>query len=162
MTVSEAPQLLALLRERGWSLAVAESLTGGALAAEIVSVAGASEVFRGGVVSYATEIKHTLLGVDAELLAEHGPVHPEVALQMAEGALRAMSIGGVPADVAIATTGIAGPASPDGQPVGTVHIAVVGPGIRVTRHHVFPGERADVRRRSVDEALALASAVLRE
>lgn len=162
MSSAEARQLLELLSVRGWSLGVAESLTGGALAAEIVSVPGASEVFRGGVVAYDTAIKQTLLGVDAGLLDEHGPVHPDVALQMAEGARRALAIGGVPADVGISTTGIAGPTSPDGQPVGTVHIGVVAPGIEVTRQLLLEGDRAGIRARSVVAALALAAELLRE
>ncbi|WP_414685521.1 CinA family protein [Microbacterium sp. LWO12-1.2] len=130
MTTANAAALLEVLRARALSLGVAESLTGGAIAAEIVSVPGASDVFRGGIVAYATPVKHTLLGVDAELLEEHGPVHPQVALQMADGVRRALSVAGFPADVGIATTGIAGPDSPDGQPVGTVHIGVVAPGSR--------------------------------
>ena len=162
MTMADAAALLELLRGRALSLGVAESLTGGAIAAEIVSVPGASDVFRGGVVAYATPVKHTQLGVDAAQLEDNGPVHPEVAVQMADGARRALSIAGFPADVGISTTGIAGPDSPDGQPVGTVHIGVVGPGIRISRSFLFKGDRAAVRRQSVDAALATASAALRE
>ncbi|MEV4774542.1 CinA family protein [Microbacterium sp. LWH12-1.2] len=162
MTTANAAALLELLRARALSLGVAESLTGGAIAAEIVSVPGASDVFRGGIVAYATPVKHTLLGVDAELLEEHGPVHPEVALQMADGVRRALSVAGFPADVGIATTGIAGPDSPDGQPVGTVHIGVVAPGIKISRMFVFEGDRAAVRQQSVDAALSSALAALRE
>ena len=83
--MSEAALLVAALRERGWTLGVAESLTGGAVAAEIVSVPGASAALWGAVVAYATPVKHTLLGVDAGLLAAHAPGHPDVAVQRAQG-----------------------------------------------------------------------------
>src|SRR5690606_23456904 len=106
-TVTAAAQLVSALRERGWTLGVAESLTGGAVASEIVTVPGASAVLWGAVVAYATPIKRTLLGVDAELLAAHGPVHAEVALQMADGVRRAVAVDGRPADVGVSTTGIA-------------------------------------------------------
>ncbi|WP_102191904.1 CinA family protein [Microbacterium aurantiacum] len=162
MTTADAAALLDLLRSRALSLGVAESLTGGAIAAEIVTVPGASEVFRGGVVAYATTVKHTLLGVDASLLEDHGPVHPEVAVQMADGVRRALSIAGAPADVGIASTGIAGPDSPDGQPVGTVHIGIVAPGLRTSRTFLFTGDRAAVRRQSVDAAIAATLTALRE
>lgn len=162
MTAPDAARLLSVLGARGWSLGVAESLTGGALAAEIVSIPGASSVFLGGVVAYATPVKHTLLGVDAALLDAHGAVHPEVALQMADGVRGAVAVDGTPADLGISTTGIAGPDSPDGQPVGTVHIGVVGPGIRVTVPHVFDGDRAAIRRQAVDAAIDAALSALGE
>ncbi|PKI91882.1 damage-inducible protein CinA [Actinomycetales bacterium SN12] len=160
--MTDAELLVAALRERGWTLGVAESLTGGAVASEIVSVPGASATLLGGVVAYATPVKHTLLGVDAELLAEHGAVHPEVAAQMAEGVRRAVAVDGRPADVGIATTGIAGPGSPDGQPVGTVHIGVVTPtGIR-SIPHLFAGARAQIRAQAAAAAIAAALAAVRE
>lgn len=162
MTTADAAALLDLLRSRGLSLGVAESLTGGAIAAEIVTVPGASDVFRGGVVAYATQVKHTLLGVDTALLEDHGPVHPDVAVQMADGVRRSLSIAGAPADVGIASTGIAGPDSPDGQPVGTVHVGIVAPGLRASRTFLFPGDRAAVRRQSVDAAIAATLTALRE
>lgn len=154
--MSDAALLLAALQRRGWTLGVAESLTGGAVAAEIVTVPGASASLLGGVVAYATPVKHTLLGVDADLLAAHGPVHPEVALQMADGVRRAVAVDGRAADVGISTTGIAGPDSPDGQPVGTVHIGVVTPSVRRSRSFVFAGDRPAIRRQSVDAVIAAA------
>ncbi len=160
--MTAAPELLHLLGRRGLSLGVAESLTGGALAAEIVSVPGASLVFRGGVVAYATAVKDSLLGVDRALLDEHGPVHPEVALQMAEGARRCLAVDGRAADVGISTTGIAGPESPDGQPVGTVHVGVAARGVSTTRGFRFSGDRAAVRQQAVDAALVTALECLRE
>lgn len=154
--MTAAAQLVSALRERGWTLGVAESLTGGAVASEIVTVPGASAVLWGAVVAYATPIKHTLLGVDAELLAAHGPVHAEVALQMADGVRRAVAVDGRPADVGVSTTGIAGPESPDGQPVGTVHVGVVTPRAARSRVFVFQGSRDDIRTQARDAAVRLA------
>ena len=82
---SAAEELVSRLIARGWTVAVAESLTGGLVVSSLVSVPGASATVRGGVVAYATALKHTLLGVDAALLAAEGAVHPDVARQMAEG-----------------------------------------------------------------------------
>lgn len=160
--MTTASGALDALVERGWTLGIAESLTGGALAAEIVSVPGASLALLGAVVAYATPVKRTLLGVDADLLAAYGPVHPEVARQMADGVRRAVSVDGRAADVGVSTTGIAGPASPDGQPVGTVHIAVVTPTSTVSESHIFPGDRAEIRAQTVDAAVALLRRIVRE
>lgn len=153
---SEAERLVARLTELAWNVAVAESLTGGLVVASIVDVAGASSVLRGGIVAYATDVKQTLLGVDETLLEAHGPVHPRVARQMAEGVRRALASGDMSADVGIATTGIAGPDSPDGQPVGTVHLAVSTPlGSRV-ESVVLSGSREDIRAEATVRALRLA------
>lgn len=160
--MTTASGALDALVERGWTLGVAESLTGGALAAEIVSVAGASAALLGAVVAYATPVKHTLLGVDADLLDTHGAVHPEVARQMADGVRRTVSVNGRAADVGVSTTGIAGPESPDGQPVGTVHIAVVTPTASVSESHVFPGDRAQIRAQTVEAAITLLRRIVRE
>lgn len=122
MTLGPAAQVLRLLQARGETLAVAESLTGGLVAAELTAVPGASQVFRGSVTAYATELKHEVLGVDGTLLAERGAVDAEVALQMAAGVRKVMG-----ADWGIATTGVAGPEPQDGQAVGTVFVAVAGP-----------------------------------
>jgi nicotinamide-nucleotide amidase len=143
---------LAVRRE---TLAVAESLTGGALVAAVVEVPGASAVLRGGVVAYATDLKHALLGVDDGLLAREGAVHPEVARQMADGVRRRLG-----ATWALATTGVAGPDPQDGKRPGTVHIAVAGPdGISVTSMDL-PGDRAHVRSATVVAALDLLAGVL--
>ncbi|MGW7067996.1 CinA family protein [Streptomyces sp. NPDC054855] len=122
MSLGPAAQVLRLLQARGETLAVAESLTGGLVAAEVTAVPGASRVFRGSVTAYATELKHEVLGVDGTLLAERGAVDAEVALQMAAGVRKVMG-----ADWGIATTGVAGPEPQDGQAVGTVFVAVAGP-----------------------------------
>ncbi len=154
--------LVAALTSRGWHVGVAESLTGGALASALITVPGASATMRGGVVAYATPIKHTLLGVDADLLAAHGAVHPEVARQMAEGVRRAMAIEGEPAQLGLATTGIAGPDSPDGQPVGTVHIGIATPQGTDSRAFLFAGDRAAIRAAAVEAALSEALRALED
>lgn len=160
--MSDAARLVAELIRRGWTLGVAESLTGGGLAAEIVTVPGVSATLLGGVVAYATPVKATLLGVDAALLAAQGPVHPEVAAQMAIGVRAAVQVEGRPADVGISTTGVAGPDSPDGQPVGTVHVGVATPdGVR-SHLFRFDGDRAAVRAQTVDAAIAKAIDAIRE
>ena len=152
---SDPERLVARLADLGWSIAAAESLTGGLLAASIVSISGASRVFRGGIVAYATDVKASLLGVEQHLLDAHGPVHPRVASQMAEGVRRALGHGGVPVDVGVATTGIAGPLSPDGQPVGTVHIAVATPlGSRV-ESVLIDGDRSAIRAETAARAIRL-------
>lgn len=146
-----AAQVLELLAGRGETLAVAESLTGGLVAAGITAVPGASRVFRGSITAYATVLKRDLLGVDGALLDEQGPVDPEVARQMARGVRTSLGAGW-----GVATTGVAGPGSQDGQPAGTVFTAVAGPGggSAVARFH-FDGDRATVRSASVGGVLTL-------
>lgn len=160
--MSSAADLVALLSERGWTLGIAESLTGGAVSSAVVAVPGASAVLNGAVVSYATPVKHTLLGVDAGLLDEHGPVHPRVAEQMADGVRTAVAVAGRDADVGISTTGIAGPASPDGQPVGTVHVGVATPTGTHSVAFRFGGDREEIRRQSVDAAISATLRALQE
>lgn len=160
--MTQAELLVAALRQRGWTLGVAESLTGGAVCSQVVSVPGASATLLGGVVAYAIPVKHTLLGVDAALLAEHGAVHPDVAAQMAQGVRRAVAVDGRPADVGIGTTGIAGPDSPDGQPVGTVHIGIATPDGARSIPYRFEGTRAEIRERATVAALAEALVAVRE
>lgn len=151
-----AEPLVRLLQRRGLGLAVAESLTGGALSSAVVEVPGASAVHRGAVVSYATELKHRLLGVDAELLEASGPVHPEVARQMAHGVAERLGAPGAPT-VGIATTGVAGPDPQGGAAVGTVFVAVALDRRDVVREYRFDGGRADIRAAAVAAALALAA-----
>ncbi|PZU31571.1 MAG: damage-inducible protein CinA [Microbacterium sp.] len=154
--MSEPERLVARLAELGWTLGVAESLTGGLVLSSIVDVAGSSHVLRGGVVAYATDLKAALLGVDETLLAAHGPVHPRVARQMAEGVRRTVAGAGEAADVGIATTGIAGPVSPDGQPVGTVHLAVATAlGSRVESLRLTGG-RASIRAEAAARVIRMA------
>jgi nicotinamide-nucleotide amidase len=152
-----AARVLGLLERSGLSLAVAESLTGGLLVAELISVPGASRVVRGGVVAYATDLKESLLGVDARLLAQRGAVDREVALQMALGVCARLG-----ADVGVATTGVAGPEAQDGRAPGTVYVAVCRSGSQtLTEHHEIPGDRTAVREGSVGAALALLERALR-
>lgn len=142
--------LVGLLIERRMTVAVAESLTGGMLAAELISVPGASAVVRGAIVAYDTELKHTLLGVDPSILNVHGPVHPDVAAQMASRVRDVLAVGGVPADIGLATTGVAGPEPQGGHAPGTVFIAVAVDGdVRVTALDL-EGDRQTIRRRTVD------------
>ncbi|RST21804.1 nicotinamide-nucleotide amidohydrolase family protein [Streptomyces sp. WAC04770] len=148
--------VLGRLVERGETLAVAESLTGGLVAADLTSVPGASRSFRGSLTAYATALKGEILGVDGTLLAERGAVDPEVARQMAAGVRRALG-----ADWGIATTGVAGPEPQDGQPVGTVYVAVAGPsGVEKVSALRLNGSRADIRRESVRSVLELLASEL--
>lgn len=150
-----AAAIVDALVEREASLGVAESLTGGAVLAELVSVPGASRVLRGGVVAYATALKVSLLGVPESLLREHGAVHPDVAIAMARGVRTATSVDGVAAQVGIATTGVAGPDPLDGAPVGRVFVAVADARSERVRQLDVPADRAGVRRVAVDAVLEL-------
>lgn len=145
-----AADLVATLAERGETLACAESLTGGLVCAAVTDVPGASAVLRGGVVSYATEVKASVLGVDAGLLARTGAVDAEVAQQMAEGVCRMLG-----SDWGVATTGVAGPDPQDGAAVGTVFVAVAGPAGTEARAHHFSGDRSAIRTAAVRAALGL-------
>jgi nicotinamide-nucleotide amidase len=139
-----------LLAERGQTVAVAESLTGGLLAAALTDRSGASETFRGGLVVYATDLKETLAGVPAPLLHVAGPVSDGTAAALAAGARERLG-----ADWGIGATGVAGPTEQDGHPVGTVFVAVAGPEDGEVRHVRVPGDRAQVRARTVTVALDL-------
>lgn len=146
----------------GATVATAESLTGGLLSATLVSVPGASSVVRGGVVAYATPLKHSLLGVDNDLLRDVGAVDPRVAVLMAEGARERCSVEGLAATVGIATTGVAGPREQDGHPVGEVFVAVATAGETRIEHLWLEGDRTSICAQTVHEALKLALAVLSE
>ena len=139
--------VLDALRDRGWSLATAESLTGGLVAARLTAIPGASDVLRGGVVSYASDVKYDLLGVP------DGPVVSEgAAAAMASGARRVLA-----ADVAVALTGVAGPTEQEGQPVGTVCLAVALPdgSDPVTTTIRLGGQREQIRQMAVISVLDL-------
>lgn len=166
MTVADSRGLAELVleraRARGWTLATAESLTGGMLSAAIVSVPGASDVFCGGVVSYDTALKASVLAVDAALLAERGAVDAEVAAQMAIGAREFATIDGEVADIGLATTGVAGPTEQDGHPVGEVFVAVSTPEApSAVRQLALQGTRDEIREQAVEAVLALAIDVVR-
>lgn len=158
--MTAAADLVAELTRRHLTIAVAESLTGGLLVAELVGVPGASAVVRGGVVAYDTELKRTILGVDAALLATHGAVHPDVASAMAVGVRRVCEVGGEPASIGISTTGVAGPDPQDGQPVGTVFVGIsTDAGIEVFRLSLH-GDRQAIRAAVVSESLSMLARIL--
>jgi nicotinamide-nucleotide amidase len=152
-----AAELIALLAARRQSIAVAESLTGGLLAGALTDVPGASAVFRGAVVAYATELKAVLLGVDRGLLDAHGAVSAEVAAAMAEGVRSRLG-----ATVGAATTGVAGPDPAEGKPAGTVYIAASAGGQTRVRRLALSGSRAAIRAGTVREALGLVLASVGE
>ena len=152
-----ATELIALLAARQQTIAVAESLTGGLLAGALTGVPGASAVFRGGVVAYATELKAVLLGVDRAVLAAQGAVSAEVAEAMAEGVRDRLG-----ATVGVATTGVAGPDPAEGKPVGTVYIAAAAGGKTRVRRLALSGSRAAIRAETVREALGLVLVIVRE
>jgi len=139
-----ATEIIGLLTRTGETVAAAESLTGGLVAAALTDVPGSSNVFRGGVVAYATELKAQVLGVDVAMLKKHGPVYAPVASAMAEGVRQRLG-----ATFGVATTGVAGPGPQDGHPAGTVHIAVSLAGDTVVRTMALAGDRdQDVELRS--------------
>jgi nicotinamide-nucleotide amidase len=155
LTETEPPlatQVLGLLVGRGQTVAVAESLTGGLLAAALTDVPGASRAFVGSVTAYATDVKRELLGVDAAVLAERGAVDPEVARQLAVGVRDLLG-----SDWGVSTTGVAGPETQDSKPVGTVHVAVSAPGSGgvVAQRLCLRGDRAAIRAGTVRAVLAL-------
>ena len=145
-----AADVVRALKARGETVATAESLTGGLVTAELTSVPGSSAVVRGGLVVYATDLKQTLAGVDAALLAEHGAVHPEVARQLAEGARERCG-----ATWGLGLTGVAGPDPQDGVAPGTVHIGLSGPSGSAVETLTLGGERHEVRKGSTTAVLTL-------
>jgi nicotinamide-nucleotide amidase len=147
---SAAAAVVHALADRSESLAVVESLTGGLLAAAIVDIAGVSSVFRGGLVTYATELKSSLAGVPEDLLAARGAVDPDVAVALAEGGRVRCG-----ADWCLATTGVAGPEPQDGKPVGLVFVAAAGPPGTVVRRLELDGNRLRIRTGAVTGALRL-------
>ena len=137
-------RIIASCTRLGLSLASAESLTGGRFVASLVDVPGASAVVRGGLVTYATDLKSSLAAVDADHLEETGPVDPVVAAQMAVGtAVKCV------ADIGISCTGVAGPDPQDGKPVGLVYTAIAFGGKPKVFEHFFSGDRDTIRDRTV-------------
>ncbi|MCA0158457.1 CinA family protein [Tsukamurella sp. M9C] len=148
MAASDAARLVAALAERGETVASAESLTAGLFAATVADVPGASAVLRGGLIVYATDLKASLAGVPSGELERNGPVHPGTARALADGARTRCG-----ADWGVGLTGVAGPTEQDGVPVGTVHLGISGPsGTSVTTLQL-DGDRANVRRGTVEAAL---------
>ena len=144
-------QVAGLLRDRGATVATAESCTGGLVAGRLTELAGASDYVLGGLVVYSNEAKTALAGVPAEVIERHGAVSDEVAALLADGARSRLG-----ADYGIGVTGIAGPGGgSEEKPVGTVCFSVAGPGGRIDRTIVLPGGRTDIRERSTTVALHL-------
>jgi nicotinamide-nucleotide amidase len=146
-------RIIAHLAGRGLTVAAAESLTGGELTAELTRIPGASSAVLGGAVVYATALKHSLLGVDKELLDAEGPVHPEVARQLAEGVRERLAVSERPADFGLSTTGVAGPEPQGGRAVGTVFIGVATPDSTRVVELRLTGSRAEIRRQVVERTL---------
>lgn len=148
-----AAEALRLLRRHGWTIATCESITGGGIGATLTSVPGSSAVFRGGLITYATDLKVTLAGVDASFVAENGVINERTAREMADGAARRCRT-----DVGLSATGVAGPDSEDGAAPGTVWLGLALPAgwddrLRARRLDL-PGDRSQVRAQTIQGALA--------
>ena len=144
--------LVTVFRERKLKLALAESCTGGMIAACITSVPGASDMFKGGVVCYANEVKRDLLGVPQGILETEGAVSASCAKAMAEGARRTLK-----SDIAVSVTGIAGPGGGTlEKPVGCVFIGIATQGTVSAERHLFTGDRDQIRQQASDAALTAA------
>jgi nicotinamide-nucleotide amidase len=147
----EAESLLALCSEQEWQVATAESLTGGLMVATLTAIDGCSHLVDRGFVTYSNQAKIEMLGVPAEMIAAHGAVSDQVAEAMATGALARST-----ATVALACTGLAGPDSEEGKPVGLVYIACARAGAEtVVQRHMFSGDRRRVRNATVHAAFRL-------
>jgi nicotinamide-nucleotide amidase len=142
-------RIIATCTRLGLSLASAESLTGGRFVASLVDVSGASAVVRGGLVTYATDLKASLAGVDADHLEETGPIDPVVAAQMAVGTAQRCV-----ADIGISCTGVAGPDPQDDKPVGLAYTAIAFGGKATIFEHEFSGDRNAIRNQTV-QAMAV-------
>ncbi|AXT85199.1 competence protein [Aeromicrobium sp. A1-2] len=147
--MTSAADAVDALRSARATVATAESLTGGLVCATLVGVAGASDVVLGGIVAYAPTAKTDLLGVAEGLIAERGTVDADVAAAMASGARDRFG-----ATYGLATTGVAGPDPSEGKPVGTVHVAVAGPGGVETRRLELSGDRDTIRSETVAALLS--------
>ena len=147
-----AESVLAECRARGWRIATAESSTGGLIAAALIAIAGASDVFERGFVTYSNKAKVELLGVSEAMLATQGAVNAETATAMAEGA-----VARAPVDVAVSITGIAGPGGASAEkPVGLIFVGVARRGgAGRSERYVFPGDRTSVREAALRRALEL-------
>lgn len=147
--------VLEALAGRGETLATAESLTGGLLAARLTDVPGASRSFVGGVVSYATRVKVSALGVPEDVVERHGVVSRECVVAMAQGVRTRLD-----ATWGLATTGVAGPDEQDGHPVGTVWVAVAGPSATGARLLALGGDRSGIREATCAAVLSDLAAML--
>ena len=135
----------------GKTLVTAESLTGGGIGAALTAISGSSSVYKGGIISYTNEVKHHILGVEADTLEQFGAVSAQTAAEMAAGVREVLH-----ADVAVAVTGLAGPGGDDyGNPVGTVFIGYCDADRLVTREFHFSGDRESIRNQTIEAALNL-------
>ena len=155
MTTTLSTTIVESLKSTGETLSIAESLTGGALTSEIVSVPGASHILKGSIVAYSVEIKAHELSVSQEIIDKEGVVSEEVALAMADGVKARMN-----STWSIASTGVAGPGPHHGNPAGTVWLAIVGPDTRETVKLALEGDRERVRRGAVESALGVFARIL--
>jgi nicotinamide-nucleotide amidase len=153
--MTNAASVLDLLERRGATLATAESVTGGRVAAALTAVPGSSVSFVGGVVAYAVALKESVLGVPRTVIDQHGVVSAECARAMAAGA-RALT----GATWALSTTGVAGPGAQDGVPAGTVYVGLAGPGGPTAVALELSGDRAAVQEEATREALSALQAIL--
>lgn len=146
------------LARRGMRIALAESCTGGIISGRITDVAGASDYFEAGLVTYSNRAKEKFLSVPHDLLVTKGAVSPEVAEKMAQGVREATGV-----DLGLSVTGIAGPGGGSAEkPVGTVYVGLASEGKTFVQLHLFAGDRATIRSRTADAALNLALDFLEE
>ena len=150
-----ATEIIDTLRHKSETLSTAESLTAGSVSSAIVSIAGASDIFIGGLTAYRDEIQISHLFVDPQLIAEHSSISEEAAIAMARGAIKTFG-----STWAIATTGVAGPNPLDGHPVGAVWVAIEGP-VCQTIELSLSGERETVRNAATASAIATFARILR-
>jgi len=155
MTTTLSTTIVESLKSTGETLSIAESLTGGALTSEIVSVPGASHILKGSIVAYSVEIKVHELSVSQDIIDKVGVVSEEVALAMADGVKARMN-----STWSIASTGVAGPGPHQGIPAGTIWLAIVGPDTRETVKLALEGDRERVRRGAVESALGVFARIL--
>jgi nicotinamide-nucleotide amidase len=156
-TLHDADSLLAACRSKGIMLATAESCTGGLIAAALTSIAGSSDVVDRGFVTYSNEAKNQMIGVPMPLIERFGAVSEQVAAAMADGALARSR-----AAIAVSVTGVAGPGGGSAEkPVGLVCFGLARTGTpAITEHHVFPGDRTDIRAATVAHAFKMIRAAL--
>jgi nicotinamide-nucleotide amidase len=144
-------QLADIFQKKSWTLAVAESCTGGLLGDIITGLTGSSKFFHGGVIAYSNQVKINLLKVSSEFLKENGAVGPEVALSMARGIRKLLG-----SSVGVAITGIAGPGGGSREkPVGLVYIAVITPEVEVVERFAFSGKRHEIKTRAAETAVEM-------
>ncbi|CAB5241195.1 MAG: nicotinamide-nucleotide amidohydrolase family protein [Actinobacteria bacterium] len=154
--IALATEIIETLRQRNETLSTAESLTAGAVSSALVTIAGASDVFVGGITAYRDEIKISHLDIDPALIAKHSSISEQCAIEMAKGAMKSFGT-----TWAISTTGVAGPNPLDGHPVGAVWVAIEGP-VSQTIELALSGERESVRNATTASAIATFARILRQ